>query len=648
MVASIVTENIAALKNAPQTFESIYTIIKNSFTSETFGEWLENGDVRQMSYYELYERVDEFTKAAVTYGADGKGRIVGMFLENSADWVALFWGLLQAGFRPILLNTRHNIGITNDIIKEMDPLFVVSEDIRVDRAVSVKDLLAAGKDVKFDKSMISWADEIILITSGSTSKPKIISHSGKTICLQVEVSEELVRLNQSVQYNAKLDIHNLAFLPFYHIFGLIATLMWFMFFGRGFVFLPKYDAQSIQFVCKRIGVTHFFAIPLVWNKTVAALEREVAKQGKTEKFNKAIRFSNKLQNVFPHLGPAIARKIIFKKVRRQLMGERMTFLISGGGFISPRTLEVLNGLGYSIYSGYGLTECGVISVELSRKSKFRCGTSTGKIFSNIPYKISESGELLIPKGHSMNGIYVDGKFTEFGEEFYPTNDLVNIDETGRLHIIGRLDDVIIGPNGENISPEEIESRIDKGAFTQEAMINAQLPGTSEKQMLLVLSDDGTMGAFEKASSLKGVFASIDQLTMSERPVKVLNLIGTMPENFKGIDRKALATKLEKAEIFATECTRPTDEEVSRTRSAEYTEIIGKVCDVFAEILNKDRSEISETSNFISLGGDSMQYVELLSKVTEVTGRQINMTETPLITPMAIADYLIDQQKETEG
>ena len=165
MVSNIVTENIAALKKAPQTFESIYTIIKNRFTSERFAEWLEDGQIRQMSYYELYERVDEFTKAAVTYGADGRGRFVGIFLENSADWVALFWGLLQAGFRPILLNTRHNIGITNDIIKEMDPLFVISEDVRVDRAVSLKDLLAAGKDAKFDKSMISWADEIILITS---------------------------------------------------------------------------------------------------------------------------------------------------------------------------------------------------------------------------------------------------------------------------------------------------------------------------------------------------------------------------------------------------------------------------------------------------------------------------------------------------
>ncbi len=649
MVSRIVTENIEALKNAPQTFESIYTIIKNRFTSETFGEWLENGEICKMSYYELYERADSFSKAAVTYASkqDSESRFVGIFLENSCDWVALFWGLLQAGFKPILLNTRHNIQINNDIIKEMDPVFVVSEDSRVAKAVTVNDLLNEGKGVKFDKSMINWADEIILITSGSTSKPKIISHSGKTICLQVEMSEDIVKENQSIQYNAMLDIHNLAFLPFYHIFGLIATLMWFMFFGRCFVFLPKYDAQSIQYVCKRVGVTHFFAIPLVWNKTVAALEREVAKQGQTEKFNKAIKFSNKLQNIFPLLGPVIVRKLIFKKIRRRLMGEKLAFLISGGGFIAPRTLEVLNGLGYSIYSGYGLTECGVLCVELSRKSKFRNSTSTGKIFSNVKYKISDEGELLIPNEHSMNGIYIDGVFNEFKDDFYPTNDLVNIDETGRLHIIGRLDDVIIGPNGENISPEEIESRIEKGAFTQEAMINCKLPGTDEKQMILVLADDGSMGAFEKASSLRSVFNSIDTLTMSERPVKVINLIGSMPENFKGIDRKALSEKLEKQELFATECTRPTEEEVTRTRTAEYTEIITKVCDVYADVLNKDRSEITETSNFISLGGDSMQYVEMLSKVTEVTGRPITMTETPLITPMAIADYLIEQNKESK-
>ena len=646
MISRIIAENIAALKDAPQTFESIYTILKNRFTSERFAEWLENGQIVEMSYYELFERVDEFTKAVKKYasGSDSSSKFVGMFLDNSADWVALFWGILQAGFVPILLNTRHNTWVTNDIIQEMDPIFVVSEDARIDKAVKIKELLEPAKRDKLNREEIVWADEIVLVTSGSTSRPKIISHIGKTICHLVEMSLDIVKQNQSIQYNCKLDIHNLAFLPFYHIFGLIATLMWFMFFGRVFVFLPKYDAQSIQFVCKRLGVTHFFAIPLVWNKTVAALEKEVEKQGQTKKFNKAIRFSNRLQNFSPKLGCFVARKILFKTVRRQLMGEKATFLITGGGFISPRTLEVLNGLGYSIHQGYGLTECGIICVELNRRPKYRNGSSVGKIFTNVKYKVSDEGELLIPNNYSMNGIYRDGKFNKFTDDYYPTNDFVNIDEEGRLHIIGRLDDVIIGPNGENISPEEIESRIDKGSFIQEAMINCKLPGSEEAQMVLVLADDGKMGAYEKASSLKGVYASIDQLTMSERPVRVLNLIGACPENFKGIDRKALARKLENQELFATECSRPTDDDVTRTRSSDYTEIIGKVCDVFAEVLEKDRSEITETSNFITLGGDSMQYVELLSKVSEVIGKPINMTETPLITPMAIADYIIELSK----
>ena len=98
MVSRIVTENIEALKNAPQTFESIYTIIKNRFTSELFGEWLENGEICKMSYYELYERVDLFSKAAVAYAdkQESDSKFVGIFLENSCDWVALFWGLLQA------------------------------------------------------------------------------------------------------------------------------------------------------------------------------------------------------------------------------------------------------------------------------------------------------------------------------------------------------------------------------------------------------------------------------------------------------------------------------------------------------------------------------------------------------------------------
>ena len=648
MVAKVVTRNIEELKGSEQTFETIFRIIRESFTSEPFAEWLDNGSIKKITYSEFFERTDVFAQAFIEkYGApeEGKTRIAGIYLENSVDWVAIFWGLLRSGFKPVLLNTRHSINITNDIIDELKPEFVVSLDDRVKGAVTPDKILegATGKAPKKD----FWEDEILLVTSGSTAKPKIISHSGSTICKQVELSADLVRMNPAVQYNVKLEIKNLAFLPFYHIFGLVALLLWFTFFGRCLVFLPRYDAESIQLVCRRIGVTHFFAIPLVWNKTVAALEAEVARQGKTKTFNRAIRFSNSLQNALPLIGATVARGIIFKKVRRQLMGEKARFLISGGGFIPQRTLEVLNGLGYSIHNGYGLTECGIVSVELAKKPKHRNDGKVGKIFSNIAYKLSDEGELLIPNDHSMNGMYVDGVFHKNEEPYYATNDIVNVDEKGRLAICGRKDDVIIGPNGENISPEEIESRIEKGAYTAMALVYTKLPGADSKSMILALSNNGSLNALELSTSLKGVFTSIDSLSMIERPTKVITIIGEMPENFKGVDRKALAAGLEESRIFYTECSNPSDEEIKRIRTDEYIKLIDTVCGVFAEVLGKERSEITETSNFVALGGDSMQYVELLSKTGEKTGKPIQMSETPLITPMAIADFILDSTAKAE-
>ena len=649
MVAKVVTRNIEELKGSDQSFETIFRIIRESFTGELFAEYLDNGKIRKVTYFEFCKRVDLFAAAFLKkYGApqEGTPRIAGIYLENSVDWVAIFWGLLRSGFKPVLLNTRHSLAVTNDIIDELKPEFVISLDKRVKGAIRPEAIIEGQPEYSAPEKDY-WEDEVILVTSGSTSKPKIISHSGSTICKQVELSADLVRMNPSVQYNVKLEIKNLAFLPFYHIFGLVALLLWFTFFGRCIVFLPKYDVESIQLVCRRIGVTHFFAIPLVWNKTVAALEAEVAKQGKTKTFNKAIDFSNKLQNVFPLFGASVARGIIFKKVRRQLLGEKLRFLISGGGFIQPRTLEVLNGLGYSIHNGYGLTECGIVSVELSRKTKLRNEGKVGKIFSNISYKLSDEGELLIPNDHSMYGLYIDGVFHKNDQDYYATNDIVNVDENGRLSIVGRKDDVIIGPNGENISPEEIESRISKGGYAAIALVYAKLPGTDSKQMILVLSDNGKLGAFELTTSLKGVYNSISTLSMIERPSKVVSLIGAMPENLKGVDRRALVAGLEEGKLFVTECSDPSDEEIKRIRTDEYIKLIDTVCGVFAEVLDKDRSEITETSNFVALGGDSMQYVELLSKAGEKTGRQIMMTETPLITPMAIADHIITSANKAE-
>jgi long-subunit acyl-CoA synthetase (AMP-forming) len=75
--------------------------------------------------------------------------------------------------------------------------------------------------------------------------------------------------------------------------------------------------------------------------------------------------------------------LFFKNIRKEILGNDLIFLISGGAAINKKYLSVLNGLGYAIHNGYGLTESGIVSVELSKYVKYRNLETVGKPFKNI-------------------------------------------------------------------------------------------------------------------------------------------------------------------------------------------------------------------------------------------------------------------------
>ncbi len=109
-------------------------------------------------------------------------------------------------------------------------------------------------------------------------------YDGAAITAQLLQSESIVRKCPEVKHDRLArELRMLAFLPFYHIFGLMASLLWFIFFGVTFVFLERYDSRSIQYACKVGRVTHFFAVPAVWEQTARQLLREAERQGQKEK-----------------------------------------------------------------------------------------------------------------------------------------------------------------------------------------------------------------------------------------------------------------------------------------------------------------------------------------------------------------------------
>ena len=140
---------------------------------------------------------------------------------------------------------------------------------------------------------------------------------------------------------------------------------------------------------------------------------------------------------------------------REFLGELKT-IICGGAPVPPRLVREARTYHIDLYAGYGMTEgANLTSANIDTDTK---PYSMGKIYPLQEVKIVE-GELWIRGDNLMKGYYKNPEatakvLTEDG--WFKTGDLVSFDEEGFITILGRTNNLIILPNGENVSPEEIE------------------------------------------------------------------------------------------------------------------------------------------------------------------------------------------------
>ena len=151
----------------------------------------------------------------------------------------------------------------------------------------------------------------------------------------------------------------------------------------------------------------------------------------------------------------VPKKVIAKKV----FGGRLEVLYSGGAYLAPQYVEAFSEYGIPILQGYGMTECSPV-IARNDENNNKVG-SVGKALENCEVKI-EDGEILARGSSVMLGYYeMEKETSETIDEdgWLHTGDLGYVDEDGYLFITGRKKNLIILSNGENISPEEIESEL---------------------------------------------------------------------------------------------------------------------------------------------------------------------------------------------
>lgn len=368
----------------------------------------------------------------------GRGVIVPIDKELDADSIA-----------DLLMDSESNVMVYSDTYADVieclqsklpEIIFINMKDIPslVEKG---KELIDSGYtdylDVVIDKDDLAS----IVYTSGTTGKSKgvMLTHGNFCSCMH------------GACCNVLLTGPSLLVLPLHHTFGLVASVFAVMFYGQPIYINRSLKRLSTDFQnCKP---QHLFAVPLIVETLYKNIWANAKKQGKEKALHTLIAISDTLLKCKIDL-----RKVFFKSVITAF-GGNLDLIVSGGAPIDPKFIHGFKSFGIKVLNGYGITECGpIVSVN---RNKFNIVGSVGLPLCCNQVKISEDGEVLVKGENVMIGYYHNEEENKkvFDNGWFCTGDLGRVDENGALHITGRIKNLIILSNGENISAESIESQV---------------------------------------------------------------------------------------------------------------------------------------------------------------------------------------------
>ena len=412
--------------------------------------------------------------AAYINGLHSENNHIALFGENSYLWIVTYFAITYCGHVVVPLD--------KDMPKEELPLRLKDSDSDIlflsDTYSDYRDVCAETQTVLLSETrqVISESKEAgaresaypspdastlasIVFTSGTTGSPKGVMLS------QGNFASDL----WGACCNVHLDGNGLLLLPLHHTFGLVASLLACLYYGKS-LFINR-SLRNIASDLTSFKPQHIFAVPLVVESLYRNIWANAAKQKKDKLLKTMLKVSDSLYKIHIDL-----RRKLFSSVLNGLGGE-LSLLVSGGAPIDQKYIDFFTSIGITILNGYGITECApVVAVN---RNFFQVQGSVGPILPCNEVKIAPDGEVCVRGDNVMLGYYKNEAATRecMEDGWFKTGDLGKVDQFNALHITGRKKNLIILSNGENISAEELEelilNRID---YVREVVVSASPKG----------------------------------------------------------------------------------------------------------------------------------------------------------------------------
>ena len=345
-------------------------------------------------------------------------------------------------------------------IEDYSPIFCVEEISAAMKRASVQaESFSAAMKEAVTNYQIGDLDDLSIInyTSGTTSSPKGVMLSARNISSNIEFGLRNIPIQKGDQI--------MSMLPLAHMYGMAFEFLYPLCGGCHIYFLGKTPTPTILMqALADIKPYLLITVPLVLEK--------IFKGKVMPTLNKPV------MRVLTSI-PGV-KNLIYGKVYKQLMGVfggNIRSFVIGGAAISRPVEKVMRAVKLPYTVGYGMTECGPL-IGYSPWDTFRLG-SCGRAVDNVEVRIDSDdpakivGEIQVKGDNVMQGYFKNPEATAatFTEDGYlRTGDLGIIDKQGNIFIKGRSKCMILSPNGQNIYPEEIESKLNSMPHVAESLI----------------------------------------------------------------------------------------------------------------------------------------------------------------------------------
>ncbi len=317
----------------------------------------------------------------------------------------------------------------------------------------------------------------------------------------------------------------------------------------------------------------------------------------------------------------------------QVYGRRINRIVCGGGGLPQDLAEKYASMGVLIGQGYGMSECSPIisQAEYGRIEKL---SSAGKPLDKVEVRIADGGEIQVRSPYVMKGYYNDPELTKeaFTEDgWLRTGDIGYLDEDGFLYLTGRLKNLIILSNGENIAPEELEN-----ALSTEPLISEILVFGEDDILKCEVFPDYT---YAQNSGVKNIELGIEELI-----AKFNQKLPQYKQIIKTSFRKAPFKKTSSKKIIREEFFK--ERKAASKRKAEMrlpeNERQKKLYEACTSVLGNKKFGID--TDLYTSGLDSLTSILLLTSLQEDYGFSLTLTELMENATIAKMDQLLEKKE----